>query len=95
MTLSPNICYLCKCELAAVWHVSENKYQSYTHILTVSNGMNMGLLSLCFSVLKMYIQRFTMKTCEAFHIRTKCVKNKWKGNRVHLGERKLENLIIP
>ena len=44
--------------------------------------------------LKMYIQRlhyqvFPMKTSEAFQIWTKCVENKWEGNRVSLGERKL------
>ena len=69
------------------------KYQCHTHILTISNGMNMRLLPPCFSVLKMYIQRlnyqvFTMKTSEAFQIWTKCVENKWEGNRVPLGERK-------
>ena len=46
-------------------------------------------------VLKMYIQRlnyqvFPMKTSEAFQIWTKCVKNKWEGNRVPLSERKLD-----
>ena len=71
------------------------KYQSQTHILTISNGMNMRLPPPCFSVLKMYIQRlnyqvFPMKTSEAFQIWTKCVENKWEGNRVPLGERKCE-----
>ena len=69
--------------------------QSHTHILTISNGMNMSLPSPCFSVLKMYIPRlyyqvFPMKACEAFQIWTKCVENKWEGNRVPLGERKLD-----
>ena len=55
--------------------------------------MNLSLP--CFSVLKMYIQRFNyqvfpMKTSEAFQIRTKCVENKWEGNRVPLGERNLD-----
>ena len=31
-----------------------------------------------------------MKTSEAFQIGTKCVENKWEGNRVPLGERKLD-----
>ena len=31
-----------------------------------------------------------MKTSEAFQIWTKCVENKWEGNRVPLGERKLD-----
>ena len=71
------------------------KYQSHTHILTISNGMNMSLPLPCFSVLKMYIQRlnyqvFPMKTREAFQIWTKCVENKWEGNLVPLGERELE-----
>ena len=49
----------------------------------------------CFSVLKMYIQRlnyqvFPMKTSEAFLIRTKYVENRWEGNKVSLGERKLD-----
>ena len=71
------------------------KYQSHTHILTISNGMNMGLPPPCFSVLKMYKQRlnyqvFSMKTSEAFQIWTKCVENKWEGNRVPLGERELD-----
>ena len=79
------------------------KYQSHTHILTISNGMNMSLPPPCFSVLKMYIQRlnyqvspmktseaFQMKTSEAFQIWTKCVENKWEGNRVPLGERELD-----
>ena len=49
----------------------------------------------CFSVLKMYIQRlnyqvFLMKTSEAFQIWTKCVENKWEGNRIPLNEVKLE-----
>ena len=71
------------------------KYQSHTHILTISNGMNMSLHPPCFSVLKLYIQRlnyqvFPMKTSEAFQIWTKCVENKWKRNRVPLGERELD-----
>ena len=57
--------------------------------------MNMSLPPPCFSVLKMYIQRlnyqvFPMKTSEAFQIKTKCVENKWEGNLVPLGERKLD-----
>ena len=60
--------------------------------------MNMSLLPprfLC--VLKMYIQRlnyqvFPMKTSEAFQIWTKCVENKWEGNRAPLGEK---NFIVP
>ena len=68
------------------------KYQSHTHILTISNGMNMSLPPPCFSVLKTYIQRlnyqvFPMKTSDAFQIRTKCAENKWKGNPIPLGER--------
>ena len=60
--------------------------------------MNMSLPPPCFSVLKMYIQRlnyqvFPMKTSEAFQIWTKCVKNKWEGNRVPLGERKLDCIL--
>ena len=52
----------------------------------------MSLPPPCFSVLKMYIQRlnyqvFPMKTSETFQVWTKCVKNKWEGNRVPLGER--------
>ena len=31
-----------------------------------------------------------MKTSEAFQIWTKCVENKWEGNGVPLGERKLD-----
>ena len=74
------------------------KYQSHTHILTILNGMNMSLPPPCFSVLKMYIQRlnyqvFPMKTSEAFQIWTKCVENKWEGNRVPLGERKLDESL--
>ena len=69
--------------------------QSHTHILTISNGMNMSLLPSCFYGLKMYIQRlnyqgFPMKTSEAFQIWTKCVENKWEGNLKPLGERKLD-----
>ena len=64
-------------------------------MLTISNGMNMSLTPHCLSVLKMYIQRlnyqvFPMKTSEAFQIWTKCVENKWEGNLVSLGERKLD-----
>ena len=64
-------------------------------VLTISNGMDMGLLPSCFSVLKMYIQRlnyqvFPKKTSEAFQTWTKCVENKWEGNLVPLGERKLD-----
>ena len=33
------------------------KYQSHTHLLTISNGVNMSLFPPCFSVLEMYIQR--------------------------------------
>ena len=56
--------------------------------------MDMSLPPPCFSVLKMYIQRlnyqvFPMTTGEAFQIWTKYVENKWEGNRVPLGERKL------
>ena len=71
------------------------KYQSHTHILTISNGMNMSLPPPCFSVLKMYIQRlnyqvFPMKTSEVFQIWTKCVENELEGNRVPLGKRELD-----
>ena len=57
--------------------------------------MDMSLPPPCFSILKMYIQRlnyqvFPMKTSEAFQIWTKCVENKWEGNRVPLGKRKLD-----
>ena len=43
----------------------------------------------------MYIQRLNYqviptKTSEAFQIWTKCVENKWEGNRVPLDERKLD-----
>ena len=31
-----------------------------------------------------------MKISEAFQIWTKCVENKWEGNQVPLGERKLD-----
>ena len=34
-----------------------------------------------------------MKTSEAFQIWTKCVENKWEGNRVPQGERKLDCTI--
>ena len=58
------------------------KYRSHTHILTISNGMNMSLPPPCFSVLKMYILRlnyqvFPMKTSEAFKIGT----DVWKIDR--------------
>ena len=71
------------------------KYQTHTHILTISNDMNISLPPSCFSVLKMYIQRlnyqiFLMKTSEVFQKWTKCVENKLEGNRVPLGERKLD-----
>ena len=57
--------------------------------------MNMSLPPPCFTVLKMYIQRlnyqvFPMKTSQTLQIWTKCVENKWEGNRVPLGERKLD-----
>ena len=57
--------------------------------------LNMSLPPPCFFVLKMYMQRlnyqvFPMKTSEAFQIWTKCVENKLEGNRVPLGERKLD-----
>ena len=86
------MCYLYKCELAAVVGMFLKK------VLTISNGMNMSLLPSCFSLLKMYIQKlnyqvFPMKTTEAFQIWTKCVENKWEGNRVPVGERKL--LFVP
>ena len=86
------MCYLYKCELAAVVGMFLKK------VLTISNGMNMSLLPSCFSLLKMYIQKlnyqvFPMKTSEAFQIWTKCVENKWEGNRVPVGERKL--LFVP
>ena len=35
-----------------------------------------------------------MKTSEAFQIWTKCVENKWEGNRVPLGERNLDCTLI-
>ena len=64
--------------------------KTHTHILTISNGMSMSLPPICFSVHKMYIQRlnyqvFPINTSEAFQIWTKCVENKWEGNRVPLG----------
>ena len=34
-----------------------------------------------------------MKTSEASQIQTKCVENKWEGNRVPLGERKLDCIL--
>ena len=40
------------------------KYQSHTHILTISNGMNMSLFPPCFSVLKMYIQTLNYQVFE-------------------------------
>ena len=57
--------------------------------------MNMSLQPICFSVLKMYIQGlnyqvFPMKTSQTLQIWTKCVKNKWEGNRVPLGEIRLD-----
>ena len=57
--------------------------------------MNISLLPLCFSALEMHIQRLNyqfslQKTSKAFQIWTKCVENKWKGNRVPLGEGKLK-----
>ena len=57
--------------------------------------MNMSLPPPCFTVLKMYIQRlnykvFPMKTSQTLQIWTKCVENKWEGNQVPLGERKLD-----
>ena len=57
--------------------------------------MNMSLPPPSFTVLKMYIQRlnyqvFPMKTSQTLQIWTKCVENKWEGNRVPLGERKLD-----
>ena len=57
--------------------------------------MNMRLPPPCFSVLKMYMQGFNyqvfpMKTSEALQIRTKCAENKWEGNSIPLGERKLD-----
>ena len=39
---------------------------------------------------KLNYQVFPMKASEAFQIWTKCVENKWEGNRVPLGERKLD-----
>ena len=88
------MCHLCNCELAAERHASEKSTKA-THILTVPNGMTMSLPPPCFSVLKMYIQRlnyqvFPMKISEAFQIWTKCEENKWEGNHVPLGERKLD-----
>ena len=79
------------CGMTCFW----KKYQSHTHMLTISNGTNMSLLPPCFSVLKMYIQRlyyqfFPIKTSDAFQIWTKCVENKWEGNRVSLDGRKLD-----
>ena len=55
----------------------------------------MSLPPPCFTVLKMYIQRlnyqvFPMKTSQTLQIWTKCVENKWEGNQVPLGERKLD-----
>ena len=62
--------------------------------------MNMSLLPPCFSVLKMYIQKLNFllsslshETSEAFQIWTQCVENKWKGNRVPLGERELDSTL--
>ena len=71
-------------------------FQNHTHILTISNGMNMSFLQSCFSVLKMYTQRlnyqvFPMETSEAFQIwKDKMRGNKWEGNLVPLGDRKLD-----
>ena len=54
--------------------------------------MDMSLPPPCFTVLKMYIQRlnyqvFPMKTSQTLQIWTKCVENKWEGNRAPLGEK--------
>ena len=81
------------CSMTCFW----KKFQSHTHILTISYGVNMSLLPSCFSVLKMYIQRlnyrvFLVKTSESFQIWTKSVENKWEGNLVPLGE---EYSIVP
>ena len=74
------------------------KYKSHTHILTISNGMNMSLPPPCFSVLKTYIQRlnyqvFPMKKRKALQIWTKCVEIKWEGNVVPPGEKKLDCIL--
>ena len=73
------------------------KYQSHTHILTISNGMNMSLLPPCFSVLEMYIHRlnykvFPMTTRKAFEIWTKCARINGKETE-YLWVK--ENLSIP
>ena len=73
------------------------KHQSHTHILTISNGMNMSLPLFCFSVLNMYMHRLNyqvlpMKTSEAFQIWTKCVENNGKEME-YLWVK--ENLIVP
>ena len=34
-----------------------------------------------------------MKTSEAYQIWIQCVENKWEGNRVPLGERKLDSTL--
>ena len=56
--------------------------------------MNMSLLPSCFSILKLHIQRlnyqvFSMKASEAFQVWTKYMENKWEGNQVPPGGRKL------
>ena len=79
------------CSMTFFW----KQYKNHTHILTISNGISMSLLPHCFSVHKMYMQKlnyqvFPMNTSEAFQIWTKCVEKEWEGNRVPLGEWKLD-----
>ena len=73
------------------------KYQSQTHILTISNGMNMSLPPPCFSVLKMYKQKLN---CQVFPMKTgrlsRYGQNVWKINGKEMEYLWVkENLIVP
>ena len=100
VTWSPNMCYLCKCEICSTtcfWKSTKAININWLRLFQMT-WLNMSLLPSCFSVLKMYIQRlyyqvFPMKTSQAFQIWTECVENKWEGYRLPLSGRKLDFTI--
>ena len=85
---SPNMCYLCKCELAAVWHVSEKSTKAIHIYWLFQMTLTWAYFHPAFLCLRCTNKDWTIKW--GFPDMDKMCGNKWEGNRVPLGERKLD-----
>ena len=69
------------------------KPYTYTDYFKWHEHELISTLIFCPQDLTFYYQVFSMKTSWAFQIWIQCVENKWEGNRVPLGERKLDCIL--